>query len=90
MKNKRLFDIVGEIDDRHIAEAAPAAKKSRKPVWVKWDAMAACLAVVVITAVSVLPNYLNQQGTMPPDDPNSIITDNSNDDTPPATPDTDF
>ena len=34
MKNKRLLDIFGEIDDRHIAEAAPVAKKSRnKPIW---------------------------------------------------------
>ena len=24
MKNKRLLNIIGEIDDRHIAEAAPA------------------------------------------------------------------
>lgn len=50
MKNKRLLNIVGEIDDRHIIEAAPAAKKVRKPVWVKWGAMAACLALVVMAA----------------------------------------
>lgn len=48
MKNKRLLSILGEIDDRHTIEAAPAAKKARKPVWVKWSAMAACLALVVI------------------------------------------
>lgn len=37
MKNKRLLDIFGEIDDRHIAEAAPVAKKSRnKPIWFRW------------------------------------------------------
>lgn len=36
MKNKRLLNIIGEIDDRHIAEAAQAAKKSHsKPIWVK-------------------------------------------------------
>ena len=38
MKNKRLLDIFGEIDDRHIAEAAPVAKKSRnKPIWFRWS-----------------------------------------------------
>lgn len=52
MKNKRLLNIVGEIDDRHIAEAAPNAKAKRKaPVWTKWAAMAACLAVVVSVAI---------------------------------------
>lgn len=30
MKNKRLLDIFGEIDDRHIAEAAPVAKEISK------------------------------------------------------------
>ena len=50
MKNKRLLNIIGEIDDRHIAEAAPATKKSRsKPIWIKWGTMAACF-VLLITA----------------------------------------
>ncbi len=48
MKNKSLLDIVGEIDDRYIAEAAPAAGKShRKPVWLKWTAMAACMILLI-------------------------------------------
>ncbi len=49
MKNKRLLDIVGEIDDRHIIEAAPAEKKpSVKPMWLKWGGMAACIALVLL------------------------------------------
>ncbi len=48
MKSKRLLDIVGDIDDKYIAEAAPAAKKPRKnPAWVKWAAAAACLVLLV-------------------------------------------
>lgn len=48
MKNKRLLDIVGEIDDKHIVEAAPAAKKARsKPIWIKWGTMAACMVLML-------------------------------------------
>lgn len=48
MKNKRLLDIFGEIDDRHIAEAAPVAKKSRnKPTWFRWGTIAACMVLVL-------------------------------------------
>ena len=48
MKNKRLLDIVGEIDDRHIVEAAPTAKKVRsKPTWGKWGTIAACMVLML-------------------------------------------
>ncbi len=45
MKNERLLNEIGEIDDRFIAEAAPAAKKAAKPLWIKWAAAAACLCL---------------------------------------------
>lgn len=48
MKNKRLLNIIGEIDDRHIAEAAPAIRKSHsKPIWIKWGTMAACFVLLI-------------------------------------------
>ena len=51
--------------------------------------MAACLAVVLFTAFSILPDYFHQQGTTPPDNPNGVVADNSNnttnDNTTPAT-----
>lgn len=50
MKNKRLLNIIGEIDDRYIAEATPATKKScTKPIWIKWGTMAACFVLLIIT-----------------------------------------
>lgn len=43
--NKQLLDALGEMDDRFIAEAAPASKK--KHPWYRWAAAAAaCLALV--------------------------------------------
>ena len=51
MKNKRLLDLIGEIDDRHIAEAAPAAGSPAKRRWVRRTAAACvCLAGFGIAA----------------------------------------
>lgn len=48
MKNKRLLNIIGEIDDRYIAESAPVARKAhRKSTWIKWGAIAACFVMLV-------------------------------------------
>lgn len=92
MNAKKFSDAMSELDDKYIDEALnykKKIKKSRKKMnkysWTKWGAIAACFAVVVVTAVSVLPNYLNQQGTTPPNNSNGVISDNSNDDTQPAT-----
>ena len=58
MKNERLLRIIGEIDDRHIAEAAPTAKKDSKNQWVKWAAVAACLCLAVIGILNALNSGL--------------------------------
>lgn len=48
MKSNRLLNIVGEIDDRHIAEAAPAINKSPiKSVWIKRGTVAACFVLLI-------------------------------------------
>ena len=50
--------------------------------------MAACLTVMLFTALSVFPDYFHQHGTTPPDNPNGVIVDNpidtADDDTTPA------
>ena len=38
MKNERLLKIIGEIDDRHIQEAAATEKKVNRADWFKWGA----------------------------------------------------
>lgn len=50
MKNERLLDALGKMDEDLIAEAAPGKKppkKAKTAVWVKWGALAACLCLVV-------------------------------------------
>ena len=86
MTTKLFSEAISEVGDKYYEEAANYHCK--KHGWIKWSAMAACLTVVLFTALSVLPNYFRQQGTTPPDNPNGVIVDNptnnSDDDTTPA------
>jgi hypothetical protein len=67
MKEKRFLHIIGDIDDRHIAEAAPKAKKRFAPAWTKWIAAAACLGLVV-GAVLIVPKLERKQPIEPSED----------------------
>lgn len=59
MKNKRLLNIIGEIDERHIKEAAPQEKKTQRPAWMKWGAMAASMLLILLIGV---PYVFNNDG----------------------------
>ncbi len=61
MKNERLLDALGKIDEELIAEAAPGnkpPKKSNSVVWMKWGTMAACALLIV----GVTTLYANKYG----------------------------
>ena len=61
MKNERLLDALGKIDEELIAEAAPGnkpSKKSNSVVWMKWGTMAACALLIV----GVTTLYVNKYG----------------------------
>ena len=71
MKNERLLDAFGQIDEEFVEEADPekrkkakkkAKKKSKKNVWVKWGAMAACMCLVVGILVPVVNSLFNAKG----------------------------
>lgn len=72
MNKDQILDAIGAINDEAIADAR-AYRRPKFRRLVKWSGMAACLAVVLFTAFSVLPHYLHQQGTTPPDDFNNGI-----------------
>lgn len=84
MKKETFCEVLGDINENYVKEAL-ADRKAKKPVWLKRSAVAACFAVITAAAVSILPNYWSRQGTTPPNDPHSVIADNSNDGTPSAT-----
>ncbi len=49
MKNERLLEAIGEIDDALIEGARDTASaKTKAPVWVRWGSLAACLCLVVV------------------------------------------
>lgn len=53
MKGKRLLKALGQVDADYIEEASPT-QQAKRPGWLKWGAMAACLAIVII-AGSLIP-----------------------------------
>ena len=44
MTKEQLFTLIGEAEDAHVRDAA---ERKKKGAWVKWSALAACLALVV-------------------------------------------
>ncbi len=57
MNAKKFSDAMSEPDTNYVDEALTYKKKAKKPVWIKWGAMAACLCLVA-GGISV-PHILN-------------------------------
>ncbi len=58
MKNEKLLGAIGKINDNLIHGAVNDAPKKKKPVWVKWGAMAACFAVVAVLGAGLFQSGL--------------------------------
>lgn len=56
MNSKKFSEAMSELDSKYVDEAVNYKKKAQKPVWVKWGAVAACLALVCVVAISLFPN----------------------------------
>ena len=54
MNRKDLYQSMNQIDDDILERSEVVVKRKKKPMWIKWGSMAACLAVVVIAGVSML------------------------------------
>lgn len=66
MKEERILNVLGKVDEKYIKEADPEVKAKRKaPVWTKWGAMAACLALIVVCAVPFVSNWLSHTPSIP-------------------------
>ena len=69
MKEKRILNVLGQVDEEYIQEAAPGERPARKnnPRWVKWAAAAACLCLVVAGMIGALHGVLQRvpQGERP-------------------------
>lgn len=52
MNAKKFSDAMSELDTKYVDEALNYKKKAKKPGWIKWGAMAACLCLVVVCAIT--------------------------------------
>lgn len=59
MKKEELFEILGELDEAHIQEAAPARPKSQRRAWGKWGGLAACLCLILGLGMFAVPKLLH-------------------------------
>lgn len=81
MKEKRLFDLIGDVDDKLVDEAKIAKSRNKVPLWKKLTAVAACAAIVAgsVTAYAKLnggnkatiDNHGGAQAVMPSEFPAS-------------------
>ena len=76
MNRKDLYNSFNEVDDDILERSETVSKSKKKPVWLKWGAIAACLCLVVSIAIPVLfqqsPDIPHD--TMDPSDgPSSLV-----------------
>ncbi|MCI8647911.1 MAG: hypothetical protein HFE76_14225 [Firmicutes bacterium] len=55
MNSKLFSQAMNQIDSKYIQEALLYQGKTKKPLWLKWSAAAACLAITIFAIVAVLP-----------------------------------
>lgn len=77
MNAKKFSEAMSEIHSRYVDEAI-SYKAEKKKGWIKWGAMAACLALVVYAGVEMLSQ--EQPETELPDLPMLAITDDRSED----------
>ena len=59
---QKLYNSITNIDDQYIQEAQDA-KKRKKPVWLKWGVVAACLCVICVSAITI-PNIFRSESVL--------------------------
>ncbi|WP_310601513.1 hypothetical protein [Anaerosporobacter sp.] len=49
-EEKRILNILSQVDERYIEEAAPSKHVAKKPSWIKWGTLAACFCLIIAGA----------------------------------------
>jgi len=60
MKNEKILNVIGQVNDEYIEEAAQKEKVSQKRTWVKLSLLAACLLLTVSAGIRFLPTILSE------------------------------
>lgn len=69
MTNEKLYEVLGDINEKYVSKAR-VYQKAKKPIWVKWGAIVACLCLMIpLTAFAIdiiqynaAVDYLNSLG----------------------------
>lgn len=65
MNAKKFSDAMSELDTKYVDEVLNYKKKAKKPRWIKWGTMAACICLIAV-GVFTLPNFIgNNHPTIP-------------------------
>jgi hypothetical protein len=51
MTNETLYDVLGDVNAAYVQQAHRTTAKAKKPAWVKWGAVAACLCLVAVVGI---------------------------------------
>ena len=63
MNVKKFSDAMSELDTKYVEEALNYDRQSKRPVWIKWAVMAACLCLVLGgIAISQIPGIFPDHG----------------------------
>ena len=54
MNRKDLYKSFNKVDDDILERSETVSKSKKKPMWLKWGAIAACLCLVVSIAIPVI------------------------------------
>ena len=54
MNAKKFSDAMSELDTKYVDEALNYKKKAKRYGWIKWGAMAACVAAAILVGVRMV------------------------------------
>ena len=77
MTNDELYEVLGDIDERRVKEAREY-RKAKKPIWLKWGPLAACLCLVAVGTFATI-RFLGGIVTQPNDIPGTDIAQRGDD-----------
>ena len=64
MKKEKFVELLGNINENYVKEAE-TIKPAQKTVWLKWGAVAACLAIIVYAGVRLFPKETETPRVLP-------------------------
>lgn len=62
MTKEQFYEVMGDINEKHIKGAENTMKTNKKNTWIKWGAVAACLAIIAVFSKGFQHNNVSDTG----------------------------